>query len=89
MDNPLRLIDEIEQMVENGKGWMGQRLINEEAFFVKIQQLRIALPAAMKNAAPSGRASKAVNDLIEESRLLTEREQLQIIAALAARLSGG
>lgn len=87
MENPLRLIDEIEQLVENGKGWMGKRVVNEEEFFTLIQKLRTALPQAMKNAGASGVASKKMSDFVEESRLLSDQEQMQILAILANRLA--
>lgn len=86
-DNVLRLIDEIERLVESGKGWMGKRVVNEEEFFTQIQKLRAALPLFMnQNGAPPS-ASKSVSELIESSRLLTEKEQLQIVAVLATRLA--
>ena len=87
MENPLRLIDEIEQLVENGKGWMGKRVVNEEEFFTLIQKLRAALPQAMKNAGGVGSTSKSVSDFVEESRFLSDREQLQVLATLANRLA--
>lgn len=93
MDNPLRLIDEIEQLVEKGKGWMGKRFVNEEEFFTLIQRLKIALPQFLKSAGQNSgsaprQSSKSVNDFIEESRLLSDKEQLQIIAAMSRRLAG-
>ena len=48
--NILRIIDELEQLVEEGKGILGQRLVPEEAFFLKVQQLRSALPKALVDA---------------------------------------
>ncbi len=40
--NIIRIIDEIERLVENGKGWMGKRVVSEEEFFTQIQRLRHA-----------------------------------------------
>jgi hypothetical protein len=95
--NVLRIIDEIEQLVENGKGWMGKRMVNEEEFFTQIQRLRAAIPQAVKDAEDAqslGRAtpgstatSRPVRDFINDSSLLSRQEQLQIISALAARLA--
>ncbi|HEX9996393.1 MAG TPA: hypothetical protein VGB45_04555 [Abditibacterium sp.] len=65
MENPLLLIDKIEQLVENGSGWMGKRFVNEEEFFTLIQQLRTALPQAMKNAKTSRGASQSVQEIVE------------------------
>lgn len=48
--NILRIIDEIEQLVENGKGWMGSRAVNEEEFYTKIQHLRASLPQHANDA---------------------------------------
>ena len=54
--NILRIIDEIEQGVEESKGVQGKRFAEEEAFYTKIQQLRSALPQAMKDAEDAGAA---------------------------------
>ena len=86
MENPLRLIDQIEQLVENGKGWMGQRFVNEEEFFVLIQQLRTALPQAMKNVEMSRGAAKAAQQNLQETRGFSDKEQLEIVAILSRRL---
>ena len=48
--NILRIIDELEQLVEESKGILGKRMVEEEAFFAKVQQLRSALPQALKDA---------------------------------------
>jgi cell division septum initiation protein DivIVA len=75
--NVLRIIDEIEQLVENGKGgWLGKRLINEEEFFTKIQQLRSALPKSMKEAEDLMRKAEAVvnSAQTEAERLVTTAE---------------
>lgn len=93
----LRIIDEIEQLVENGKGWMGKRVVNEEEFFTQIQRLRSTLPQALKDAEdivkagmPSAVVSlkpgRPVQEIIQETSSLSSQEQLQIICALAARL---
>jgi predicted Zn-dependent peptidase len=94
--NVLRTIDEIEQLVENGKGWMGKRVVSEEEFFTLIQRLRSALPRELKDAEDLLRAglppsvslepSRPVQEIIKETSALNRQEQLQIIAALAARL---
>ena len=86
MENPLVLIDKIEQLVEKGGGWMGKRLINEEEFLTLILQLRSALPQAIKNLETMRGSSKAARDLIEETRFLTDKEQLEIVAILSRRL---
>lgn len=48
--NILRLIDELEQLVEESKGILGKRMVAEEEFFTKMQQLRSALPQSLKDA---------------------------------------
>ncbi len=48
--NILRIIDEIEQLVEESKNILGKRMVPEEDFFAKVQQLRSALPQALKDA---------------------------------------
>jgi hypothetical protein len=99
MSEILRTIDKIEQLVENGKGWMGKRLVDEEEFFTLIQQLRSGLPRAMKDAEgliakgesvdlQTRSGSPRVHEIIVQSRDLTSQEQLQIVAALAKRLAG-
>ncbi|RYX81440.1 hypothetical protein EON83_23905 [bacterium] len=42
--NTLQLIEELETLVEKSSGLFGKRLVNEEQFFGKIQQLRASLP---------------------------------------------
>jgi hypothetical protein len=84
MDNLLRLLDELEQLVENGKGLMGKRMVNEEEFFIQMQRIRHVV--ATRDPAVS--TSKAVKDFVEESGQLSQPEQLQIVAALATRLAG-
>ena len=47
-----RLIDELEQLVEEGKGhFMGKVWIDESAFFVQTSKLKKALPDDLKKAA--------------------------------------
>ena len=48
--NILRIIDELEQLVEESKNILGKRMVPEEEFFHKVQQLRSALPQALKDA---------------------------------------
>ncbi len=101
MTNVLRLVDELEQLVEKGSGLMGKKLVNEKEFFTQIQRLRMALPQSLKDAEDAARtapreigqsetvpreSSKSVRDFIEDSRFLSNKEQLQILAALSARL---
>lgn len=46
MDNIFKTLDELEAVVENSRGdFMGKRLINEEEFFTRVQQLRAKLNA--------------------------------------------
>ena len=92
--NILRIIDEIEQLVEEGKGILGKRLIEEEAFFTKIQQLRSALPQAMKDAENAGAtrhlgndASASLQAVAANARGLSTAEKLSLIAQLSADLA--
>lgn len=97
--NVLRIIDEIEQLVENGKGWMGKRVVSEEEFFTQIQRLRAAMPRSLKDAEDmmatgmppsiSLKPSRPVQEIVQETSSLSTQEQLQIICALAARLEAG
>ena len=81
--NVLRLIDEIEQLVEEGKGFMGKRLIEEEAFFTKVQALRSALPQAMKDAATSSSAG----EVAVPAGAMSRGDKLRLIAQLSAELA--
>lgn len=45
----LLVLDQIDQIVERAPQWMGKCVINEEEFFVLIQQLRTGLPQPLKN----------------------------------------
>ena len=75
----LRIIDEIEQLVEGSKSFWGKSLVEEEAFFTKIQQLRSALPQALQEAeTPTLPANK-----IELSR----GDKLRLIAKWSAELA--
>ncbi len=85
--NVLRLVDEIEQLVEESKGFMGKRLVSEEAFFTKMQQLRAALPQAMQDAANSAAASANFSDASVQARGLSRAEKLRLIAQLSAELA--
>lgn len=88
MDKLLQCIDELENLVENGKlGFMGQRMVNEEEFFTIIQRLRTALVEVARANETRG-ASPAAHEVIAQTRDLAPQEQLQIIAALARRLAG-
>ncbi len=72
--NVLRTLDEIEQLVENGKlGFMGKRVVNEEEFFILIQRLRSELPRAMKDAEELMKKAEAV-DLETRSAWPTARD---------------
>ncbi len=88
--NVLRIIDELEQLVENSKGgFMGKRVINEEEFFTKIQQLRSALPKSMKEAEDLMRKAEAVvkSAQTEADRLIdtAEREAERIVTEARTR----
>ncbi|RYG73162.1 hypothetical protein EON80_03515 [bacterium] len=94
--NILRIIDELEQLVEKSSGFMGKRMVNEEEFFTQIQRLRATIPQSLKDAEDLLRSgmptsvnlnpSKSVREVITESSALSRKEQLQIICALAAHL---
>ena len=89
--NILRIIDEIEQLVENSSGgFMGKRLVNEEEFFTKIQQLRSALPKSMKEAEDNARAASQLAGSASLQEVLVSAEGLSNAdkLALIARLSG-
>ena len=58
--NILRIIDEIEQLVEESKNILGKRMVPEEDFFAKVQQLRSALPKSMKEAEDLMRRAETV-----------------------------
>jgi cell division septum initiation protein DivIVA len=75
--NVLRIIDEIEQLVENGKNFLGKRVIPEEEFFTKIQQLRSALPKSMKEAEDLMRKAEAIvkSAQTEADRLIDTAER--------------
>lgn len=88
--NVLRIIDELEQLVENSKGgFMGKRVINEEEFFTKIQQLRSALPKSMKEAEDLMRKAEAVvkSAQTEADRLIdtAEREAERVVTEARTR----
>ena len=77
------LIDEIEQLVENSKGVLGKRLVEEEAFFAKVQQLRSALPPAMKSRNFSASAAQ-ISALSDE---ISRGDKLRLIAQWSAQLA--
>jgi len=81
--NVLRIIDEIEQLVENGKNILGKRLVPEEEFFTKIQQLRSALPKSMKEAEDLMRKAEGIvkSAQTEADRLIdtAEREAEKVV----------
>lgn len=79
--NILRIIDEIEQLVEASKGVLGKRLVPEEEFFLKIQQLRLALPQALQDA-----ETPALPANLDE---LSRGDKLRIIAKWSAELARG
>lgn len=75
--NILRIIDELEQLVEEGKGILGKRLVPEEDFFSKVQQLRSALPKSMKEAEDLMNKAEAVvkSAQTEADRLINTAER--------------
>ena len=91
--NILRIIDEIEGLVENSTGgFMGKRWVNEEEFFTKILELRSALPAALRdaeigvgNAAPPP-GSPPLDVVLANARGLARGERLELVARLSADL---
>ena len=82
--NVLRIIDELEQLVEEGKGILGKRLVPEEDFFSKVQQLRSALPKSMKEAEDLMKKAEAVvrSAQAEADRLIdtAERDAEKLVA---------
>ncbi len=81
------LLDELEAVVENAKGgFMGKRIINEEEFFTKAQQLRLKLKASgfdqRASTAPL-QTNLSSRDLIAWAQTLPREEQEKIIAALS------
>ena len=81
--NILRIIDELEQSVEESKCVLGKRMVAEEAFFSKMQQLRAALPKALKDAEQSELCAKIGAPLNE----LTRGDKLRLIAQWSAELA--
>ena len=80
--NILRIIDELEQLVEESKGILGKRLVPEEQFSAKVQQLRSALPQALQAAEQSELATK----LGAPTHELTRGDKLRLIAQWGAEL---
>jgi len=72
--NVLRIIDELEQLVEKSPGVMGKKLISEVEFFSTIQRLRVQMPRAMKEAEDVLRKADATlaDAKIEAERLINE-----------------
>ena len=92
--NILRIIDEIEQLVENSKNILGKRMVEEEAFFAKVQQLRSALPKALKEAEDGATArhlprdaSASLNEVASNASKLSQKERIILIAQLSADLT--
>ena len=92
--NILRLMDELEHLVEASKGFMGKRMVEEEAFFHKVQQLRTALPQALKDAQDSAwardltpDASASLREVAARAHNLSRGEKLNLIAQLSAQLA--
>ena len=87
----LRIIDEIEQLVEQSKGILGKRMVEEEAFFTKVQQLRMTLPQAMKDAedkaATRHLGDNDLTDVALQARRLSKAERLNLISQLSADLA--
>ena len=77
--NILRIIDEIQQLVEESKNILGKRMVEEEAFFAKIQQLRSALPQALQDA--------ATPTLPVNMNELSRGDKLRLIAKWSAELA--
>jgi hypothetical protein len=77
----LLILDEMEQIVENSKGWMGKRFVSEAEFLPLIQRLRSTLPRARKDAEAAlqatGRAGgpTAVEDAQQEAARIIENAQ--------------
>ncbi len=81
--NVLRIINELEQLVEESKGILGKRLVPEEEFFAKVQQLRSALPKTLKDAEQSEFTVKWGAPANE----LTSNDKLHLIARWSAELA--
>ncbi len=81
--NILRPIDEIEQLAEEGQSMPGKRLVPEAAFFDKMQQLRAALPQALKDA----ESSASVAQLSANPDELSRGDKLRLIARWGAELA--
>ena len=70
----LRIIDELEQLVENAPGLMGKKLVNELDFFQRIQRLRTAIPQAVKDSEDTNRRADQIIKAAqaEADRLIAE-----------------
>ncbi len=83
----IQLLDELEGLVGNAKGgFMGKRLINEEEFFTKVQQLRSKLSEVGFSQSGSTHpleTHRSSRDLIAWARTLSREEQEEIVAALS------
>ena len=66
----------MEQLVENGKGAFGKRVINEEEFFVLLTRLKSALPEDLKKAERLARDTDRVVSSAqgEAQRVLSEAQ---------------
>ena len=81
----LRLIDELEQIVEEGKGFFGKKLINEEEFFTKIARLKSVLPEDIRNAEKLARdTDRVVKSAQSEAQRLVADAQQEAERMLAA-----
>jgi len=72
------VIDELEDLVENGRSLMGfGRIVHEEEFFVLTQRLRSALPEDIRKAEQLSRDSDHVvkSASSEAQRLVTDAQQ--------------
>ena len=92
--NITRIIDEIEQLVEASKGVLGKRMVSEEEFFRKMQQMRTALPKALKEAEDkalanqlSSEVSASLHEVVLQARRLSKTERLNLISQLSADLA--
>ena len=73
-----RIIDELEQLVENGKGRLfGKVVIDEEAFYVQTTKLRKALPDVIKQASDivKKREDTLVHAENDANRMINEAQE--------------
>jgi cell division septum initiation protein DivIVA len=75
----LRLIDELEMLVENGKGHMfGKVFIDEQSFFIQTSKLKKALPDDLKKAERVTRDSdRVVSHAQNEAQRMVQEAQAE------------